>query len=440
MCYHLGMIEKPPAAAIEQHLEPGFLQVFRLYAWIRLLALAMIPLVWLRVQQGTEGLGPGPGFLRPEIDPNANINFSLAFAALNGVALLAYLYWPWLQQRLGRYYASFGILLAIAGLLIEQQILSANLIYWQVSAFAYFLLILVAWQFDFLRAVLFSITIAAFEILLLQISSPPTVVIQSIEITGRLIIFGVIMRSIAFMGLGYVITRLAQAQRQQRQALAEANQKLVSHAAALEQLTLTRERVRLSRELHDTLAHTLSAQAVQIDAIMAAWEPLPDKAHAMLERMLVTTRSGLDETRRALTALRATPLEDIGLALALRALAEDFAARYALELALEVPENLDDLPPEVEQCFYRVAQESLENIARHAQAGWVALHASQRNGPLEMRISDDGLGFDPDEATKDRQLGIKGMYERAELIGGALNIESQPGHGTIVSLRWEAKP
>jgi signal transduction histidine kinase len=87
-----------------------------------------------------------------------------------------------------------------------------------------------------------------------------------------------------------------------------------------------------------------------------------------------------------------------------------------------------------------VAQESLENIARHAQAGWVALHASQRNGPLEMRISDDGLGFDPDEATKDRQLGIKGMYERAELIGGALNIESQPGHGTIVSLRWEAKP
>ena len=89
-------------------------------------------------------------------------------------------------------------------------------------------------------------------------------------------------------------------------------------------LLLSRERLRLSRELHDTLAHTLSAMAVQLEYVNHNLAILPQKAEQMIDQMLQTTRSGLDETRRALSALRASALEEMGLALALRTLAEDF--------------------------------------------------------------------------------------------------------------------
>ena len=159
--------------------------------------------------------------------------------------------------------------------------------------------------------------------------------------------------------------------------LFRSNQKLVSHAETVEQLTLSRERLRLSRELHDTLAHTLSAMAVQLDALTTIWHSSPQRAEQMVEEMLQTTRTGLDETRRALSALRVSALEEMGLALALRVLAEDFSARNALQLEFNCPDLLRALSPDVEQSLYRIAQEALENIARHAKATQVKLHVEQ---------------------------------------------------------------
>jgi len=229
------------------------------------------------------------------------------------------------------------------------------------------------------------------------------------------------------------------AQRKQRQELAEANLKLVRHAAALEQLTISRERNRLARELHDTLAHTLSALVVQIDALFAVWEPIPDKARGMLEQILDTTRSGLDETRRALDALRASPLEEMGLALAVRSLAEDLADRSALELELDIHEDWDELPPEVEQTYYRVAQEALENIAKHANANKLTLTLSGNSDNLNLTIRDDGHGFTSQEVSEKRQLGLQGMQERAELIDAHLTIDGQTGEGSIVRLKMSEK-
>ena len=159
----------------------------------------------------------------------------------------------------------------------------------------------------------------------------------------------------------------------------------------------------------------------------------------MLEQILDTTRSGLDETRRALDALRASPIEEMGLALAVRSLAEDLADRSALELELDIHEDWDELPPEVEQTYYRVTQEALENIAKHADANKITLTLSGNTDDLNLTIRDDGRGFNPKEISEKRQLGLLGMQERAELIDALLTIDGQTGKGTIVRLKMSGK-
>jgi signal transduction histidine kinase len=154
----------------------------------------------------------------------------------------------------------------------------------------------------------------------------------------------------------------------------------------------------------------------------------------MLEHALATTRSGLSETRRAFQDLRATPLEDLGLALAIRDMAENAAARGALSLQLSIPGQIANLPPEVKQTYYRVAQEALENVIQHANAQQVSVSLKKRNRQLMLEISDDGCGFIAESSPQDDQFGIKGMRERAELIGGRLEIESGEGKGTTIRL------
>jgi signal transduction histidine kinase len=302
------------------------------------------------------------------------------------------------------------------------------------------LLILAAWQYGWRGVLAFTLSTAGVDVVLNLLATWGDVVAPT-PVDGPprdvFIYAGIVSRSATFLVIGYVISRLVQAQRQQQRQLAEANQKLVSHAATLEQLATTRERVRLSRDLHDTLAHTLSAQAVQIDAVLTVWKDIPQRAQQMMERMLADTRNGLDETRRALRDLRAAPLEETGLAQALRSMAEDFAQRHSLELALDLPENADDLPPEVEQTFYRVAQEALENTARHALARRLELALAAGATHARLRVADDGRGFDPDQVAS-HGLGLQGMRERAELIGARLELSSRPGQGTQVTLAWEA--
>jgi signal transduction histidine kinase len=257
--------------------------------------------------------------------------------------------------------------------------------------------------------------------------------LRSIPMIGVLFI-----RTITFLLVGYMVVRLMTNQRQQRRALAEANTQLAHYAGTLEQLATSRERNRLARELHDTLAHSLSGVAVQLEAVKTLWEDSPRDARSMLEQSLAATRNGLTETRRALQALRATPLEDLGLALSIRNLAESVASREGLALDLELPErlDLDSLSPDMEQGIYRVAQEALENVAQHADARNVRLSISQANGHFAMTISDDGRGFDPESVDLIHQFGLQGMRERTNILGGKLEVESQPGSGTTISLAW----
>lgn len=362
------------------------------------------------------------------------------FMGVNIVFLLGYLYWHPLERALGEFYFPFGIGFATICLLIEQNFLFTYRGFNQSQPFVFILLILVAWQYRYKTVIFYTIGTILIEIIFGTVLPYMTISTDTFLNTEIMIIYGsMFARSVSFLIIGYAVHRLVEAQRQQRNALAEANQKLVRHAATLEQLTISRERNRLSRELHDTLAHTLSALTVQLDAVLSTWIDIPEKVKTTLEQILLTTRNGLDETRRALKALRASPLEELGLANAIRSLAEDVAARGNVALTLNVPENVDDLPSDVELGFYRVAQETLENVIQHAQATCLSATLSDKDNLLSLTIIDNGKGIDQSRLSDERRLGIKGMKERAELMGATLQIDVPPGGGTMIILNMERK-
>jgi signal transduction histidine kinase len=427
LCYDGSMERKT-------HIEPGLLPVFRLLTAIRLGLTALASL---------EGLGDGP-FAAQHSGPSVTI-----LSVVDAVLLLGYLSWPRLQRRLGRVYLPLGIFLASAGPILIQHFVRQQadpvglhdvLRAWQLLPALLIPLFIVAWQYDFRRVLLFSIGTTAMDIALTGWLIP----VESIDRDTMfdnpyalmfLGVMGVLVnRMTIFVAVGFMVTRLMHTQREQRAALLQANAKLTHYATTLEQLATSRERNRLARELHDTLAHTLSALAVQLGAVDALWEDSPSEARALLTRSLAATRNGLTETRRALHDLRASPLEDLGLALALRSLAESAAARNGFSVTVDIPEFVNTLSPEVEQCLYRVVQEALENVSRHAAAHHVAVRLEQGGDHITLTVSDDGQGFDLDAAESELRLGLRGMQERADMVGGTLTVESNVGKGTTVSL------
>lgn len=292
--------------------------------------------------------------------------------------------------------------------------------------------VITAVQYRFRTVAIFTVTITIINISMMQL------MVGNVWHETALVTASLAFRLVLFLFVGAVVARLMQGQRAQRQALTEANLKLTNHAAMLEQLATTRERNRLARELHDTLAHTLSAMAVQLEAVDALWTGKPEQAHERLQRSIETTRSGLTETRRVLQDLRASPLEDLGLALAVRSLAQSTTARAGLTLDLHV-EEVGSLRPDIEQTTYRIAQEALANAANHADAHHLTVQLGQFDSRLTLTVSDDGRGFDPKQIATAKRLGVKGMQERADMVGGTLTVESQPGQGTIVMFSVEVQ-
>ncbi len=242
-----------------------------------------------------------------------------------------------------------------------------------------------------------------------------------------------VVRLILYLVVGFVIIRITSQQRLQRQELAIKNAELTRLTTSMEDLTITRERNRLARELHDTLSHTLSAVNIQLKALETLMETDPEAAKSRVTQMQNLTRDGLNEARRALGELRAKPIEEFGLATALRRLAQQAAERGGFQIQIMMPLQFEGIPSQTEQQLYRIAEEAFNNIVRHAQARRVELSLEQRSRRLTLSIQDDGQGFDLDNRPGDR-YGMTGMQERAKLIGGNLTFKSQPNAGTTVQL------
>lgn len=241
---------------------------------------------------------------------------------------------------------------------------------------------------------------------------------------------------IGFLTLaGFIVQRLAEGERRDHAQLEAAHRQLAQQTAVLEQLTISRERNRLARELHDTLAHSLTAVAIQLQAVQTLLKVDPAAAGQALAQAQQQTRLGIEESRRAITALRASPLEELGLVEALRHRAQATAERLSIPVHCQL-EGEGTLPPLTEQTIYRVADEALHNAEKHAQAKRIAVSFSQEEGAWLLRVADDGVGFDVGrEAGGNGRYGLVGLQERADLIGAHLTIASQPGHGTQITLQ-----
>lgn len=183
------------------------------------------------------------------------------------------------------------------------------------------------------------------------------------------------------------------------------------------------ERRRIARELHDEVGQVLTAAVLQLDR--AAGDP------ELVARAREAVRSSLEEVRDIARRLRPEALDDLGLVSALTALSND-VRRSGMAVERSIDADLPRLEPEEELVVYRVAQEALTNALRHGEARHAWLELTRRGGRVELTIRDDGKGFDAARATDG--AGLRGMRERAVLVGAALDVSSSPGGGTVVQL------
>jgi len=292
-------------------------------------------------------------------------------------------------------------------------------------------LVFIAWQYDRKHVLTYTIFTNVSDIAI------AVVIAQGVSLENLPILSMPIIRGFAFVMVGFVVNQLSESSRRQKHRLLLANVQLSQYSNTLEHLAISRERNRLARELHDTTAHTLSGISVNLEALKTIAPDDNPEMQEMISTTLETARRGLSETRRALKDLRAQPLEDLGLELALRQLIDSVAERAGFKTNVNVDSPLPYLAPNVEQVFYRIAQETLENVSRHANAYMVLAELHEEDGKLTMLIQDDGRGFNMNDVKDEGHFGLKGMHERALTIGAELTIESQPGRGTSVRLSWE---
>jgi signal transduction histidine kinase len=190
------------------------------------------------------------------------------------------------------------------------------------------------------------------------------------------------------------------------------------------------ERKRLARELHDETTQSLAVLVMGIDGALAA---IRSGQTPRLEEVKALAVHLIEEVHRLILDLRPSVLDDLGLSSAIRWYAERYLQPRGISVRCEF-EKLDlRLPPAFETALFRVCQEAMNNIARHAEAETVLVQARVENGALVVEIEDDGKGFDPGEVARRPgrpHFGLLGIRERVELLGGKLMIDSTPGHGT----------
>ena len=195
------------------------------------------------------------------------------------------------------------------------------------------------------------------------------------------------------------------------------------------------ERNRLAREIHDTLAQGLAGITLQLETVDALLEARaePQRVRRTLSQALALARANLEEARRSVLDLRPAPLEGHNLPEALHNLVKTLPATGQLKVTLQVNGDSRPLPVRLEDGLFRIAQEALTNVARHASASSAWLQLSYLPEEITMVIEDNGMGFDAQNIPPGR-FGLIGLNERVRMLGGHLKLESSPGKGTRVEV------
>jgi two-component system nitrate/nitrite sensor histidine kinase NarX len=215
-------------------------------------------------------------------------------------------------------------------------------------------------------------------------------------------------------------------------AITMVNAELYERAQAL---AVLEERQRLARNLHDAINQSLFSAGLIAEVLPRLWERDQAEARRSLEDLRRLTRGAMAEMRALLAELRPSTLIDAELGDLLHLLGNAFTGRTNIPAKVTVV-GQGFLPADVQVAIYRVCQEALNNVAKHAAANTVKIYLKHEGAAIELSIRDDGQGFDP-ERTASGHYGLSMMQERAEAVGAVLSITSQPGHGTELTIRWE---
>jgi signal transduction histidine kinase len=360
--------------------------------------------------------------------------------------LLALLFLPsWLERPLGRYYLAAGLGLDIlfssveaallfAGMALDRlaqagvppQILDSLAVSPPVEPFFFVLipLVLLAWGYGRRGALLGSTWASVLHLYLGLLALPRD---------SRLSPFlaQTMMRIALLYLVPLLVSILAERQRRQHAKLAAAHQRLRRHTATLEQLAVSQERNRLARDLHDTLSHSLSALTVQLEALRTLLSHDPAAARDVVGEISALARRGLEESRQAIHALRTGPVEALGLSGALRDSLQALQERTGVQVDFSVAGQARDLTAEEVNALFRIAEEALTNVERHAGARRVRVRLEYAADATELMVGDDGRGFDLD-AVDPAHFGLAGMRERAAIIGATLTARSAPAGGTEI--------
>jgi signal transduction histidine kinase len=224
-------------------------------------------------------------------------------------------------------------------------------------------------------------------------------------------------------------------------AVAIENARLYEQA---QQAAVLEERSRLARDLHDAVTQTLFSASLIAEVVPTLWESDQDEGKQLLQELRQLTRGALAEMRTLLLELRPTALSEASLDELLHQLGEAVTGRSGVPVRVTIDGECD-MPPDVHVALYRVAQEALNNVVKHARASEVEVNLrctslpegadAEKGEEVELRVSDDGCGFDSSSVPPDR-LGLGIIHERTQAIGATLEIESEPGEGTRVSVVW----
>jgi signal transduction histidine kinase len=245
---------------------------------------------------------------------------------------------------------------------------------------------------------------------------------------------------VAFMFIAMaMVNRDSIAQSLERRTLIDELTAARKEAAEAERATgVAQERARLAREIHDTLMQGFASVVTHLEAADAVLTPDPERARGHIAAAEEVARASLAEARTLVWALRPEAIAEAGLAAALRRVATAASGVNGPEVEATVSGPERQLHTDVEVTLLRAAQESIANARRHAAPGHIDVTLTYFDDVVTLDVADDGCGFDPALAAASGGLGLRGMRERAEGLGGSMVIESVPGEGTTVAVSLPA--
>lgn len=251
---------------------------------------------------------------------------------------------------------------------------------------------------------------------------------------NRALFWGMTAQWLSLIIFMVYVSHLIQTSRERGRLIAEleAAQRALEAAQQREaELAVLRERERLARDLHDSLGHTLVVLSVQLEAIQRLYRVDPVQASAQVDELKTLTRASMEALRRSLAGLRAPGLGERALRPALQALCVEFGERTGLTVTCQVEGAADALGPALAETLWRVTQEALTNVEKHAQASQVTVLLTCAPPAAVLRVTDDGIGLPPDAEAVANHFGLRGMRERVEGVGGTFTVRSGD-HGTVV--------